>query len=58
MFDWIIEADIYRLRKAASEVSDPIEQRTLRTLAEQKERIPFARRDDVSGVGHRELSDV
>jgi hypothetical protein len=36
MYDWIIEADVYRLRKAASEATNPRERRELEGLAEQK----------------------
>lgn len=36
MLDWIIEADLYRLRKAASEAANPIERREIEALAEQK----------------------
>jgi hypothetical protein len=36
MFDWIIEADVYRLRKAAREATNPRERRAIEVLAEQK----------------------
>jgi len=36
VFDWIIEADVYRLRKAAGEAIDPRERRDIEALAEQK----------------------
>jgi hypothetical protein len=36
VFDWIIEADVYRLRKAAGEASDPRERREIEALAEHK----------------------
>jgi hypothetical protein len=36
MFDWIVEADIYRLKKAASEATNPRERRELEALAQQK----------------------
>jgi hypothetical protein len=38
MYDWIIEADIYRLRKAILETRDLKEQRSLSGLVERKER--------------------
>jgi hypothetical protein len=56
MFDWIIEADIYRLKKAARETSDPEEQRKLESIANRKERIVAAKRGAVSNSGHCELS--
>jgi hypothetical protein len=37
MFDWALERDIDRLRKAARVTSNRAEQRTLEALAEQKE---------------------
>jgi len=43
MFDWIIEADIYRLRKEASEASDARQRRELEARADQKAAI-LARR--------------
>jgi len=36
MFDWIIEADLYRLRKAAAEVRGPRERREVEALIDQK----------------------
>jgi len=36
MFDWIIEADVYRLRKAAGEAISPRARREIEVLAEQK----------------------
>ena len=36
MYDWIVEADIYRLNKAASEASSSRERRELEMLAERK----------------------
>jgi len=36
MFDWIIEADVYRLKKAAREAANPRERREIEALAEQK----------------------
>jgi len=36
VYDWIIEADAYRLRKAASEASNSRERRELEAQAEQK----------------------
>lgn len=36
MFDWIIEADVYRLRKAAGEATNPRERREIEALAEHK----------------------
>jgi hypothetical protein len=36
VFDWIIEADVYRLRKAAGEATDPRERREIENLAEHK----------------------
>jgi hypothetical protein len=36
VFDWIIEADVYRLKKAASEATNPRERRELEARAEQK----------------------
>ena len=36
MYDWIIEADIYRLRKSANEAANPSERRKIEALAEQK----------------------
>jgi hypothetical protein len=56
MFDWVIEADIYRLRKAISETTDRQEQRELAGLAEQKERILAGRRGYASAVRESELS--
>ena len=50
MFDWVLEADIYRLKKAALEASSGQERRTLEALAEQKQRVLARRRADVSGV--------
>ena len=51
MYDWIIEADIYRLRKAARETSKPGEQQKLEALAAQKERILAARKSDPPATG-------
>jgi hypothetical protein len=56
MFDWVLGADIYRLRKAISETSDRHEQRALASLAEQKERVLASRRHDASPVHEEELS--
>ena len=36
MYDWIIEADVYRLKKAVSETTDPRERRELEALAQHK----------------------
>ena len=36
MLDWILEADIYRLKKEAKEAYDPRERRRLEQLASQK----------------------
>jgi len=36
MYDWIIEADVYRLKKAASEATNPRERRELEALAQHK----------------------
>ena len=36
MYDWIIEADLYRLKKAASEATNSRERRELEALAEHK----------------------
>jgi hypothetical protein len=36
VYDWIIEADVYRLRKAASEAGNSNERRGLEALAERK----------------------
>ena len=36
MLDWIIEADVYRLTKAAAETTDAGERRKLEALAEHK----------------------
>ena len=36
VFNLIIEADVYRLRKAASEATSPRERRKIEALAEQK----------------------
>jgi hypothetical protein len=36
MYDWIIEADLYRLKKAASEAANPRERRELEALAQHK----------------------
>ena len=36
MFDWIIEADVYRLRKGAREATSPRARREIEALAEQK----------------------
>ena len=36
MFDWILEADIHRLRKAAAEATYPDQRRELLTLLNQK----------------------
>ena len=56
MFDWVIEADIDRLRKAISETSDRQKQRELAALAEQKERILSGHRAAAPSVRERELS--
>ena len=39
MYDWIIEADVYRLNKAAREASTPRERRELESLAERKAQL-------------------
>jgi len=44
MYDWIIEADVYRLQKAASEATDSRERRDMEALAEQKLAALSARR--------------
>jgi hypothetical protein len=36
VFNWIIEADVYRLRKAASEATSSRERHELEALAEHK----------------------
>jgi hypothetical protein len=56
MFDWIIEADIYRLKKAARETSDPEERSTLESIAKRKERFVASKRSEVSKSDHCELS--
>ena len=43
MFDWIIEADIYRLNKEALEASSQQERRELEELAELKVQLLAAR---------------
>ena len=45
MFDWIIEADVYRLRKAAGDATSPRERRELENLAEHKLAVLRDRRD-------------
>jgi hypothetical protein len=47
MFDWIIEADVYRLRKAAREATNPRERREIEALAEQK--VAFLRSRPAGG---------
>ena len=49
MYDWIIEADVYRLTKAASEATDPRERRKIEALAEQKLAALSARRRTAAG---------
>jgi len=44
MFDWIIEADVYRLRKAAGEATNARERRELQALAEHKLSVLHRRR--------------
>jgi hypothetical protein len=36
VFDWIIEADVYRLRKALSETTNSRDRREIEALAEHK----------------------
>jgi len=36
MFDWIVEADVYRLRKAALEATNRQERRELEALADHE----------------------
>jgi hypothetical protein len=47
MFDWIVEADVYRLRKAAAEATNPRERRELEALAQQKLAL-LSRRSETS----------
>ena len=45
MYDWIIEADIYRLNKAALEAGSARERRELEVRAERKASGPRTRRE-------------
>ena len=49
MYDWIIEADVYRLRKAASQATDAQERREMEILAEQKLTALSSRRQASTG---------
>ena len=49
MYDWIIEADVYRLRKAAGQATSPSERREMDALAERKLAALSLRRG--TGVG-------
>ena len=44
MYDWIIEADIYRLRKAAAEATSPHARHEMEALADRKDAALSARR--------------
>jgi len=46
MYDWILEADIYRLDKAARDGAGVQERRALEALAKQKALILAAKRGD------------
>jgi len=46
MYDWILEADIYRLDKAVREAAGIQERRALETLAKQKALILAAKRGE------------
>lgn len=46
MYDWIIEADAYRLRKQADEALDPAVRRELERRAERKVQLLAERRGD------------
>jgi hypothetical protein len=50
MYDWIIEADVYRLRRAAAETRDQSERRELEALADQKLVVLSKRRTWVRGT--------
>ena len=45
MYDWIIEADIYRLRKAAADAPSQSERHEMEALAEQKLAALSAKRE-------------
>jgi hypothetical protein len=49
MYDWIIEADIYRLNKAARETDSPRERRKLEMQVERKALALAATRGHDSG---------
>lgn len=53
MYDWIIEADIYRLQKGAEEATDSRLRHELESMAEQKHAALAAR----SGTGRTGGSD-
>jgi hypothetical protein len=44
VYDWIIEADIYRLRKAAEELTDTRQRRELEAMAERKAAVLTSQR--------------
>ena len=48
MYDWIIEADIYRLNRAASEASTAEERRKLEGLADGKVQVLAAKQRERS----------
>jgi hypothetical protein len=50
MYDWIIEADLYRLKKAASEATNPRERRELEALAQHKV-AALSQRREAPGAG-------
>jgi hypothetical protein len=50
MYNWIIEADIYRLRKAAAEATNQRDRRELEILAQHKlETLSAYRRTEAGG---------
>jgi hypothetical protein len=49
MFHWIIEADIYRLQKAAGEETDGKVRRELQAIAEHKLAVLETRRGKAAG---------
>lgn len=53
MYDWIIEADIYRLDRAISEASTAEERRKLQGLADAKVRVLATKRRERSVVSGR-----
>jgi hypothetical protein len=50
MYDWIIEADIYRLNKAAGQTSRGEEPRNLETFADAKAQVLAAQRREASAL--------